>query len=167
MAKKVDVFPNRAFVSITMSGPNVLTFTPIRFGVGVFQGVALVLHKLAYFPSRDSLSELQANTDRIMMALTNRDDLVAIEASQQNVLANKQAIGVGAALDVIMMPIEDDFSNLPGGGLIIPANPLFLAMHSEGAVAALSMDFVMYYTFRELSDSDYIELIQSLIPVNI
>lgn len=168
---KVDQYANRAFISITMSAANTLTFEQIRFGVGLFQGIALVLHRIEWHPGVASLQEVVAAADIMKLAVTNRDDLTSIAAQSQNVLVRKvlSIRLVGAIVSMLSdeIPYVSDFSDLPGGGLIIPPNPLFLAMDTAGFAAAGTLEVVMYYTFKALSDADYLELIQSLIPANI
>jgi hypothetical protein len=64
-------------------------------------------------------------------------------------------------------PVLKDFSTLPGGGLIIPTAPLYVAMSSSGLASVGIMDVIMYYTFKQMSDADYIELVQGMLPANI
>lgn len=172
MAKiaKVDQYPNRAMQRVTMSGANTLTFAQVRFGVGLFQGIALVLHKIEYYPTLASIIELSGATDNLMMALTNRDDLTTLDAVTLNIIAKHTAFGLttgAAASQIREKPYITDFSTLPGGGMIVPANPMFIALDSAGFVAAGVMDVIIYYTMKALSDADYVELIQSIIPMNI
>ena len=167
---RADVYPNRAFFSVLMSAANALTFTPIRFGTGIFQGTALIISRLDWYV-QGPLNEVADTSDEIAMALTNRDDLVALKSNNMNILAlnvlNVFASGTPASAQIFQNPMISDFSGLPGGGLIFPANPLFMALHSTGLASAAEVDCMMYYTTKTLADADYIELVQSLIPVNI
>lgn len=172
MAKqKIDVFPNRAIQRLTLSAADTLTFTQMRFGAGLFTGTALVIHRVDWYPDETSMNSLAQGSDQLLFAITNRDDIATLSADNMNCLVTKfintAEAGTPATLNIIPIPLISDFTQLPGGGLIVPSNPLFLAGASTGLGAVMVLDMIMYYTQKELVDADYIELIQSLIPVNI
>ena len=168
---KKDEFPNRALEVVTLSAANTITFSQIRFGVGVFQGVALVVHRLEFHPTAATWQEIVANTDVLQFGITNRDDLTTLDPSSQNAIYVERHIahvsGTPATGWIDRNPVVADFSTLPGQGLIIPANPLYLGGLTAGFTAAATIRLVMYYTFKTLADSDYIELIQGMLPANI
>jgi hypothetical protein len=168
MAKvPIDQYANRALAAVTMSAANTITFEQIRFAVGTFQGVALLIHRLEWHPSWSSIKELTAATDYIRMALTTNDNLTTIDAEDQDVLATYHLYGLGANVELVHRPLITSFEGLPGGGIICPANPLYIGMLTAGAAAASDMRVVVYYTFKQLSDKDYLELLQSMVPGNI
>lgn len=174
MAKRstvADLFPNRAFESVTMSAANALTFSQVQFGVGLFQGIAAIISRIEWFPTAASMAELTTSGDDIECALTNRDDLTSILPTSQNVLAHKgivsKASGTPATLLTWELPLVSDFSSMGGGGLIVPANPLYIALETLGAAAASVLNAVIYLTFKELSDAEYVELIQTIMPANL
>lgn len=170
-AGRVDIFPNRAMFSVQQSAANALSFTQIRFGMGIFQGTALIISRILWYLGTGIIDELTAGTDSIQMALTNRDDLASLDPVNMNVLI-QQAVhvadfGTAASGQFVESPIISDFASLPGGGLIYPANPLFIGVDSLGFANAQTLYAIMYYLTKELADAEYVELVQSLIPVNI
>ncbi len=168
MATQKDQFANRSFVDLTQSAANTLTFQQIRFAVGVFQGIGLLLHRIEWFPIGTTIQSLAAITDSMQFALTLRDDLANLDPSNQAILANTFVTPIGAApLGPFVTPMVTDFTNLPGTGLLIPANPLFLAMDSAGFGAAGRVRIAVYYTFMQLSDREAMELLQTIIPGNV
>lgn len=174
MAKRkqiIDVYPNRIVERLTMSAANVITFQPIRFGTGLFSGVALVIHRVEYHLTLGTVDQLVADSDEVEFGLTNRDDLSALTALNLNILdvnaLHSKIVGAVVSLWIFEKPMTKDFSTLPGQGLIIPTTPLYLAMDSVGLASAGIMDVVIYYTFKQMSDSDYIELVQGMLPANI
>ena len=172
MAKQlIDQFPNRALVGITMSAANTISFEQIRFGIGLFQGVALILHRVEYYPDLTSIRECVAVADEMQVALTARDDLTSLYPTIQNVISCIQIVPlmVGAVVSLTLegLPIVHDFTGMPGGGMIIPANPLFLAMDSTGFAGAGISRVILYFTFKSLADKDYLELLQTMVPANI
>lgn len=169
--KKSDVYANRAFEEVIMSGANAITFQQIRFGVGIFQGVALVIHRLEFYPTRTTIDELLTVSDRLEMALVNRDDLAVLQADNQNIIALKMLypmmVGAVVGIQEVELPLVVDYGELPEGGLIVPANPLYLAANTAGFTGAGAVRCIMFYTFKQLADSDYIELVQGMLPANI
>lgn len=168
MAKvKKDIYPNRAMSSVTQTAANTITFEQINFGVGIFQGVALVLHRVEYMPDGAALNELAAFGDTWDMGLTTSNLLADLQAFDPAVISMKRMLAIGAAVEPFELPLITDFTTMPGGGLILPPNPLFMCVDSLGNAAAHGTIFQLYFTFVELADKDYIELIQSQLPANI
>lgn len=167
-AKAKDAYSNVAFGEVTCSAANTLTFSAIQLAVGTFQGVALILHRILYYPTVATLRELVGATDDLAMGLTGSNRLDAIaEISDPSVIDRRGVVGVGVAVEPWSLPIVSDFSRLPGGGKIMTANPLYAAVDSTGFVAAASLLMQLDFTFLELADKDYIELIQAQLPANI
>lgn len=174
MAKRrqiIDVYPNRVVDRVVMSAANVESFQQIRFGTGLFGGVALVIHRLEYHLMHASMIQLIDVADSLLFGLTNRDDLTSLAPQNLNILDTNMLSPIMAGsvvgIQISVLPIIKDFSTLPGQGLIIPPNPLFLAADSVGFATAAVVDLVMYYTFKHMSDADYIELVQGMLPANI
>lgn len=165
---KRDIYSNVAFGTCTLSAINTLTFSQIQMAVGLFQGVAMVIHRILWDPTAATLRELVAATDSLSMALCTTNRLTSIaDLTDPSIIAKKQIVCVAANTEPITRPIVDDFTNLPGGGKLISANPIFFGMTSGGfggtAVAYVQLDF----TFVELSSADYLELVQAQFPANI
>jgi len=169
MAKaSADKFANVAFGSVTMSAANTLTFAQIQMGVGLFEGRAMVLHRVAFRPSFASIHELAAATDRLTMALTTSNRLTSIiDATDPAIVCQVDLISLGASIEVARMPFEIDYTGLPGGGKLLPCNPIWAACWTSGAAAASAMKCELSFTFVELSPQDYLEVIQSMFPVNV
>ncbi len=170
MAKIKDLFSNRALEDITMSAINTLTFKKVNFAVGVFQGVALILHQVKYhFLSSVMLEFVGSDEMQVGLTVSDRvDDLVmdSIEVIDSHELVAVEH-GVPANATLYKTPIVSDFTGLPGGGMLLPANPIFLAMMTLGFAAVGRAQVELIFTFKELSDKDYIELMQSRIQANI
>jgi len=167
-ATKKDQFSNVAFGDVTCSAANTLTFSAIQLAVGTFQGVALVLHRILYYPSDASLRELVAATDGLQLALTSSNRLTQIyQIDDPAIIDRKNICGIAAGVEPFLLPFVSDFSSLPGGGKIIAANPLYVGIQTAGAAAASNYRAQLDFTFIELADKDYIELIQAQLPANI
>lgn len=169
MAKTLaDKYANKAFGVVTMSAANALTFAQIQFGVGLFEGRALIIHRIQWFPTSASVREIVAATDALHMALTTSNRLADIEdVTDPSIITKRSIIGKAASIADVDLPIVQDFSMLPGGGWLCPANPLFLGADTGGFAAAAVVRAQLDFSFVELSAQDYLEVIQALFPANI
>lgn len=163
-SSSVDKFINRTQAQIIMSAANTLTFQQIRFASGIFEGVALILNRILWNPTSTSLREIVAATDTLIMALTTRNDLTTLVPSNLSVLAQKEVVGLGAAVESKEIPFITDYSTLPGGGLLIPANPLYIGADSGGFVNPATINITLEYQWKKLSKDESIELLQTLLP---
>ncbi len=172
MAKaKADRFVNRAIQRVTMSAANTLTFQQVNFAAGIFQGVAVLLHRVIFHVGATAWRELVGLTDSFAVALTVSQQIADLNMTNAEVIIRRQFICtiVGAVVSMVQRQeeVEVDLSNLPGGGILIPANPIFVAMISANLTTPGVCDCEMLFTFKELADADYIELIQSRVQANI
>jgi hypothetical protein len=170
MAKtKADEYSNVAFGSVTLSAVNTLTFSQIQFAVGLFQGMAIILHRVHWRPGTTFIREIAAATDQCIFAITSTNRLTSIDdISDPSVLAYHKIVGAGANVEPWRLPFITDFTMLPGGGRLIAANPLYLGAVTTGFAAAtgpiqVSLDF----TFIELAAAQYLEVLQAQFPANI
>lgn len=163
-----DTYSNIAIAQVTASAANTLTFAQIIFGVGLFQGVALLVHRVNWYPHSTTLRELVAATDALFMALTTSNKLTSIEdVLDPSIIALRSRISVGAATADWDLPLVTDFTSLPGGGKLVPANPMFIAIKQSGAAAAGLIRATMDFTFVSLDSDAYLELLQSMFPVQV
>lgn len=171
MAKALkDLYVNRAYADVTMSAANTVTFEQLNFAVGVFQGVALKLIQVRYYPLKAAVQEIVAAADILHFGLTLRDDLANLDPTSLSVIDVQNLMLTEARTaesNLVNEPLISDFSNLPGGGLLLPANPIYAAAHSAGFAAAAQVRFLLYYVFVQLTDRESIELLQTIIPGNV
>lgn len=167
-SKLTDRYSNRAYGTVTMSAANTLTFTAITFGVGLFQGMAILLHRIKWSPTMASLREIVAATDSLTFALTTSNRITALtDSNDPGVVDWVRMVGIAANIEQVKEPIISDYTMLPSGGKLIPANPLYLAAYTLGAAAASEVRAELEFTFVELEAADYLELIQSNYPANV
>lgn len=169
-ARSIDVYANRSFAELTLSAADTITFQQIRFAVGTFQGIGLLLHRVEYHLRAADYQGIVATADRLMFGLTVRDDITTLDPTNQGIISKFEiSVNRNATAEAIMhvTPIVHDFTELPEGGLLIPPNPLFLAGDSSGIGSAAVYRAVLYYTFMQLDDRQSIELLQTLLPGNV
>lgn len=169
MAKaSTDKYANTAYGVVTMSAANTLTFSQINMGMGIFQRTAMLLHRCLWSPTAPSLRELVAATDHLDMALVSSNRLTTIsDLTDPAVIAAIRLVAIGVAVETRTLPIISDFTTLPGGGKLIAGNPIYVGAMTGGAAAASVVRVQLDFTFVELSDSDYLELVQAQYPANI
>ena len=166
-----DLFSNRAIARNTMSAANTLTFKQVQFAVGIFQGVAIVIHKVNYFLEKAITGAIMEATDQMFMGLTvsnqtadiSMDNIEVVDLHIISVIPH----GTAASAELIYSPLVSDFTGLPSGGMLLPANPIFVALQTDGFVSPAVVDCETIFTFKQLTDKDYIELMQSRIQANI
>jgi len=172
MAKaKIDTYPNKALERVTETAANTLTFQEVNFAAGVFQRIALVIHRVVYSISEVAWDNLVDNTDTVFVALTVSNGINDLAMTHPEIVDSVKLSGFSSGTPATGLPLLDmvihDLSGLPGGGWIIPASPVYIAMDSGGIGAALNCDVEIDFTFIELADADYIELVQSRIKANV
>ena len=128
-----DKFANVAFADITQSAINTLGLEPVRFAVGIFQGVGLIIHRILYYPTSATARQVVGATDNISFGLTTTDAITAIDdITQPSIIDRHTLLGVGVNVEPVKIPFITDWTQLPGGGRILPANPIYLALDSGG-----------------------------------
>lgn len=172
MAKsKMDEYGNKAIQRITMSAADTLTFQEINFAAGVFQRIALVIHRVRYFVSNTGIGLLVTSSDCIWVAVTVTNGINDLSMTHPEIVDLLWLQGYAAGTPASAQPWENgfthDLSSMPGGGIIVPAMPIYLGMSSVSMGTALNCDVELSFTFKELADADYIELIQSRIKANV
>lgn len=161
-----DAYDQFLSFSVTMSGVDTLTFSEINLGLNLFQYAGLILTRFEYSPSRPTFAEMVANTDFLEMAICGSDAIASLGLSQPEVYdllsLNMGASGTPASAWMIEKPFVHDFSNMQGGGILVPAQNIYLGMLSGGFAGAGVGSCRVYYRVIELAAADFIELVQRL-----
>lgn len=167
MAKQsaADKFCNTAVIQCTESAANTLTFKKLETGVPLFEKVAWLIHRLEYFINDISATQFNATGDYMTLALTasaavatlTMEDPACIDLLQ----VRRSDFGAAANAGMDVFPWVRDFTTLPGGGIIVAPNPLYLAAKGAGLVAASASLVKILYTNYPLSPDEYWELVES------
>jgi hypothetical protein len=77
--------------------------------------------------------------------------------------ARLQRIDIGTAASgfFVDFPKKLDFTNLPGGGILVPADRLYVGVKSTGASGVNGVKMRLYYTVMQLATEDYWQLIEA------
>lgn len=166
MPAKKDIYDQFMYLAVTMSAANTITFGQVSLGMSIFDYAALVLSRIEYDFAYTKFGELIANSDHAEMAITGSDQLSNLVLDQAEVY-DMAAYSVGEAgtpgnATIYQQPLIHDFTGMKGGGLIVPAQNVFLGMNTAGFSAAASCVARVYYTVKALAAADFIELVQRL-----
>ena len=165
MAKQKDLFVNAAAINVTMSAADTLTFNQFESSVQLFEKVAWVVHRIEYSVDTGTIGAMTATTDWVWVGITSSNTITDMHSNTRGVLDQfrwyRFDAGTAANYCVFEHPVIHDFSSLPGGGLIVPPEPLFAGMDTQGLGAAGVCRVRVYFTHKVLPAADYWELIEA------
>jgi len=157
-----DKFANKFYGSCVESAANTLTFNEIQTNVDVFSKQAWLLHRLEWYLSGTQVDKILQAADWISAALTSSDKLSTLDLSSPGVV-DLMELGIHSLTAVgyqfTQKPFIRDFSNLPGGGLIIAPRPLYVAVKGESLASAVTVAVRGYFTTMTLTADEYLELV--------
>jgi hypothetical protein len=162
---QADKFANQAVITAVESAVNTLTFKKLETGVSLFEKVAWLISRLEYYVSTSMMALLVASADGLQAALTATDQMAALTLTNNAVLdyfeLSRHDIGAAATGHLVQNVFTKDFSTLPGGGILVPPNPLYLGSHGVSVAAVVTMVVKIFYTTYELGTEEYWELVEA------
>jgi hypothetical protein len=163
MAK--DKFAQIAYLSVTESAANTLTFAALNIATEVEKKKAMIVHRIEYNISTTNLEKILAVGDRMTFGISLSDSITSIDLDKIEVF-DRRVINFGAVLTSgnfapNLMPIDIRFSDMPGGGLVIPVKRLFLFMQASSLATATGLTARIWYTLLDLTPADYLELVDA------
>lgn len=163
--KAGDRYPNIINITVTETAANTLTFQDANIGFSAFDRVGLMIHRIEYYPENSVFNEMVADTDFIHFGLSASNQIDSLNASERAIIdtvrikANLR--GTAANLFLVELPVVRDYSDLPGGGLLVAPRPLYAGCVGNGLGNAHVIQVRIYFTTMKMSDSDYFELLES------
>lgn len=164
--KQTDAYANIAYLEALESAANTLTWTRLQLASNLMsEKAALIIHR-ADIQLDPNGTALNGANDFTSMCIAVSDRITDIrDLSQPEILLGLwlSRIEYGAAASGILTerPKVLDFTTLPGGGIIVPADNLYIGIESGGAAAALSAKCRLYYTVKPLKTEEYWDLIEA------
>lgn len=160
-----DEYANMLEQSLTMSGANTLTFDEIDIGLTLFDKVAIKIARIEYEAPRSVVTSLAANSDRWTVGIAADNNITALDYSTRALIDMTEIMvfdfGTPGSGQAMIFPIIRDYSNLPGGGLLVAPKPLYLGLETEGFAAASAVVMRLYFTIVQLKPEEYFELLES------
>lgn len=168
MAKSTqkDEFAQIAYIGVNESAANTLTFNGLSVFSNVLTPKGLLVHAVEYHILPATIDLLAADTDGIRLGLAGTDQITAIEWDDARVYDFNSYVvnfyGTPASQWIFEMPIRVDWSGLPGGGRLLPADRIYGFVQGIALGGAASIEIRFHFTLIDLSAQQYIELAQSL-----
>jgi hypothetical protein len=163
--KSSDQYANIAFLKVTESAANTLTWARLQLANTLLTEKTAVLIHRADVQLDHHFTILSANTARITAVVSVSDRITDIrDLSQPEILLQIEYQRIDAtavSTHVIKQPEILDFSSLPGGGILVPADNLFVGIKGLTAGAAGLVSVRLYYTVKALKTEEYWDLIEA------
>lgn len=160
-----DKFANQAMIRCVESAANTLTFKKLETGISLFDKVAWVISRIEYLLSMATYGYFNSTADVLAFGLTTVDTLTTLDIANSAVLdynyIGRIDLGTAASGGFFFQPFVKDFAALPGGGLIVPPNPIYLAGVGTGLSTASTIVAKMFYTQIVLKPEEFWELVEA------
>lgn len=159
-----DTFANVAAVRVVESANNTQTSVKFDFPFSIMDKMALVINRIEYWTAL--LTHFGGAGDALYLALTAASSIKDIAAQNDPLVIDSHIkslayFGTAASAQVVDGPYIKDFSDLPGGGLLVAPNPLY-AMAQGISLGGVSDSWIkLFYTYVELSSDEYWQLVES------
>lgn len=165
---KQDKFAQIAYIDVDVPDGGTLTYTLLQIAQYAVNApkLGLILHRWEV-----DFSDFFAHANA--KAAGNWDASVALTVSNLMASLNYSYPEVLQVLDATLnystavgknwmeMIKRIDWTNLPGGGILIPADRLYLAASTDDVDAICTFTCRLWYTVVELTAQDYLELVEA------
>jgi hypothetical protein len=160
-----DQFANVGHIQVTESAANTLTYKKLETGISLFEKVAWILSRLEYEFIAVRSAGLAASGDYIEYGLStsNNPSTISYDEPAMVDIASMGRVDMGTAGSghFFFGPHTKDFHGLPGGGLIVPPNPLYAFIKGTSMGAAAVVDVRIFYTVKTLKAEEFWELVEA------
>lgn len=161
---KIDSYANVAALKVTESAANTQTSTKFAFPFSIMDKMGILMHRIEYEVTNGA--NLAASVDRVTMALTTAasvTDITDVTDPQiiDSVRFTRYDFGAAASGILLRQPFVKDFSSLPGGGVLMAPNPLYMMVEGFSVAAAFIVQVRLYYTYMNMTTEEYWQLVES------
>jgi hypothetical protein len=157
-----DRFSNVLYDKVVESSANTLTFEEVNVGLNIFDKVGLLVSRIEYTGMETYLS---ADPDHVEFGLSASNGWASADPAESSVIDYNRwkIVDFGTAGNAIERhtPFIKDFSNLPGGGILITPKPLYMYIQGSSLTSPGSVAMRMFFTVLKLKPEDYFELLES------
>lgn len=161
-----DTYAQIAFLTVTEAAANTLTFGGLSVFSNVLSQQAMIVHRIEYEFNITSLTYMSGTGDGMVFGLAGSDTISAITMADPQVYdENRFALwymGTPATIKWQETPIVRDWTGMPGGGKLVPADRLYIYLQGISLANPATVVARVHFTLLEMSASEYLELAQSL-----
>lgn len=164
MAKvQTDKYANVMIGSVTESAANTLTFAELPQVTTLLEKKAFLINRIQY---NAYLSLLVADTDNLDFGLSLSNRWTSPSLIEPSIIdyQSRRLVASGAPATALLEDnqVIQDWSTLPGGGMLVPTRPLFLWTKGTALASASAIIVKIYFTVIDLTPADYWDLVESL-----
>ena len=160
-----DTYANMAIISVTESAANTLTFKKLETGIGFMEKAAWIINRVEYNMGSLLAANFNGDGDKLDFGISVANTFTTPSTTEITIIdqmtLERADYGTAAVALFRAYPIVKDFSSMPGGGILLPPNPVYLWARGTGLVAATSVVARIYYTILEMSTEDYWQLLEA------
>ncbi|KKL44336.1 hypothetical protein LCGC14_2366690 [marine sediment metagenome] len=169
--RRDDKYSNVVSAEVTQTGPDAITFTEVRTGISLGQGIGMVIDQIDYFENQISAALVVATGDRLIGAWCVSNAITAMD-NEELAVDNRIIHGfkhhlapiVGAAASTGYPDIYPRvFQFFPG--IIVAAPRLYFGVDSNSLTSPANIASRLYFRYVELTPQEYIELAEAFILV--
>lgn len=162
--KSTDKYANLAAVHPVEAVAGTAKFEKFAFPFSIMDKVGLLISRIEYLFT--SLTQLNSSGDILSCCLACDDGITDFQDFTQPSLIDSAYIarydfGTAASGQLLASPLVRDFSQLPGGGILVAPNPLYGGVVSGGAGGVMGCWVRLWYTYTTLATDEYWQLVES------
>lgn len=166
MAKTKDLWSQAGYLTVTESGTTTLTFAGLTVFSNILTPKGLILHSVEYNVPDTTIALLLAQPDAVIFGIAGNNDIAAIVLDDASVYdynrLTVKGFGTPANMNLYRFPIVRDFSELPSGGKLVPADRIYAYVVGVSTATACTIEVRFNFTLKDLSAQEYLELAQAL-----
>lgn len=158
-----DVFVNQAYITVVESAANTLTFAKLETGVTIHEKIGWIISRLDYSMGL-AAANFGAEGDVVEFGIST-SDLITTISLRTSAIVDYNAIrrndfGTAASGMLTRQPFQKTFANLPGGGILVPPNPIYIYVKGGALTSAMTIECRLFYTYKELKLEEFWELVE-------
>lgn len=160
----MDSYANVAALFVTEAVAGTIAYARFAFPFSIMDKMAILVSRIEYWFG--NLQQMNSAGDAIYGALLAAGSVVDVTNQADPIIIDSmrlQRLDLGTAASGIIQsfPWVKDFSDLPGGGLLMAPAPLYAAVQGVGGAGTVNLWMRLYYTYMSLSTEEYWELVES------
>ncbi len=160
-----DNYASKAIFQLVESAGSTLTFDKLETGLSVYDKIGWVISRVETRLSAGTMALFNGTGDNLTVALVSTNSLTSLSDSNPAVYSLRNFVridfGTAASASITSGSFVDDYTGLPGGGLLVLPNPLYGGIVGSGLSGAASLNMTVFFQAVNLSDQDYFNLVQA------
>ena len=158
-----EKYVNQAYLSVTESAANTMTFSKLETGVSIREKVGWLISRLDWFFAV-TVADFSAAGAALKYGISAMDTFAALSLKHSGIIdmneVTRQDWGVAASGYLRTVPETKSFADLPGGGLLVPPNPLYVFAEGFNLTNPQLVEVRLFYTVVGLKTEDFWELVE-------